>query len=101
MRNLTKLPINCALYIALSLGLTVSIVPIEANAICTAYCKIGKSRPCGGTCISIHKNCTKPTTTACSGERPESAKLNYANPKHVEPTIKESINSDELTKDVQ
>ncbi len=62
-----------------------AFVSINASAVCTAYCKPGKSYACGGGCISIYKLCRKPTTTACNGERPPEATKHYKTPKHVEP----------------
>lgn len=56
-----------------------------ANAVCTAYCRPGISHACGGGCISIYKQCRKPTTTACNGERPVTASKSYSKPQKVEP----------------
>lgn len=56
-----------------------------ASAVCTQYCKPGVSRACGNGCVSIHKKCRTPWTTACNGERPQSAKKSYDNPKKIEP----------------
>jgi hypothetical protein len=68
-------------------GMIVSdvVTPIEAHAVCTAYCTPGKSYACGGGCISIYKLCRKPTTTACNGTRPPEASKHYTNPEKVEP----------------
>ncbi len=64
---------------------TCLLMSSAAFAVCTAYCKPGVSRACGGGCISIYKHCRKPTTTACNGIRPATATKSYANPKKVEP----------------
>ena len=62
-----------------------AFMSLNAAAVCTAYCKPGKSYACGGGCISIYKLCRKPTTTACNGERPPEATKHYKTPKKVEP----------------
>lgn len=51
---------------------------------CSKYCPPATSKPCGMSCISLHVNCRKSWTTACVGERPQSAKPIYATPKHVD-----------------
>ncbi len=62
----------------------------NAFAVCTAYCKPGVSRACGNGCVSVHKLCRKPTTTACNGERPATAEKFFENPTKVEPTANQS-----------
>lgn len=57
----------------------------NAMADCTQYCHPDRSKPCGNACISKYKVCTKSWTTACSGERPATAKKVYENPTKVEP----------------
>lgn len=66
------------------LVLFTSTIP-QAHATCSTYCKPGVSRACGQGCVSIYRQCHKPTTTACNGERPASAKPHFDNPTHVEP----------------
>jgi hypothetical protein len=51
---------------------------------CSRYCDPARSRPCGKSCIPKDNNCTKDWTTACVGKRPESAAINFENPKHVD-----------------
>jgi hypothetical protein len=65
----------------------IAFISVNAHAVCSAYCKPGKSYACGESCISIYKQCSKPTTTACNGERPKEAKKHYKidEVKHVEP----------------
>lgn len=65
----------------------VALVSFNASAVCTAYCKPGKSYACGQGCISIYKLCRKPTTTACNGARPPEASKHYKNPKKIEPKV--------------
>ena len=65
---------------------TVMLITLNANAACEKMCNPEKSRPCGRSCISKYSRCTKPTTTTCVGVA-EDNKVNYANPKHVEPEI--------------
>ncbi len=70
---------------------TAKAAPVSrAPAACSQYCHKGVSKPCGNACISQYKQCHKPTTTACVGERPASAKPHYDNPKHVEPNSSEA-----------
>ena len=59
----------------------------QAMAACTAYCRPGVSYACGQGCVSVYKQCRKPTTTACNGERPPTASKYYPNPKKVEPKL--------------
>lgn len=71
-------------YKAILFGLSV-LFSANASAVCTAYCKPGVSYACGQGCISIYKQCRKPTTTACNGERPATASKSYSKPQKVEP----------------
>lgn len=66
-------------------GLFILFSAVNADAACTAYCRPGVSYACGQGCISIYKQCRKPITTACNGERPATASPFYKNPKKVEP----------------
>lgn len=63
-----------------------ALVVLSANAqgadVCSKYCNPERSKPCGNSCIPKANSCRKTWTTACVGERPESAKPSYT-PKHV------------------
>ena len=86
-------------------GMVVTSVtaPVIAEAACSAYCTPGKSYACGGGCISVHKLCRKPTTTACNGTRPPEASKHYSNPEKVEPKdySKEAKEGAQLKRDLK
>lgn len=45
-------------------------VNAQAAEVCSMYCNPERSKPCGGACISLTKQCHKSWTTACIGENP-------------------------------
>jgi hypothetical protein len=70
----------------IAIATAVLLVASSANAACEKMCNPEKSRPCGRSCISKYSRCTKPTTTTCVGVA-EDNKVNYTNPKKVEPEV--------------
>ncbi len=74
--------------IKLSIISTLLVLAGMAHAACELYCNPAKSHPCGHACISLFRQCHKPTTTACVGENPNRGSGPvYDNPKHVEPEL--------------